>query len=460
MTRIALCGVFDIPNYGDHLFPLVFRNEIRRRITDAEVILFSPFEAKESFVEDSHIYSLDDMEQMHRENPFDAVVVGGGEIIHWRRYGQKKQAGDKTYVSYPMDKVWVIPSYLHLRYGVPLLWNAPGIPYDFETGKELARFLFNQVNYLSVRNAFSAHVLEECGIAGKDITLVPDTGFALRSIATRQELKKLRSQVLPFNKPYAVFHCNRFLPQQQIDGVKHLVDDLKKRHYKIVLLPLAYTHGDDDELRNLAGNDSDLFMPDGVLSLKQIIAILAGAEIYIGTSLHGSVTSVVWGTKIVSFDYQKTQKTHDLYHSLGLDPYYTTDSSSLASVADQALREQLPVDMAKTEQRISAHFDTIAKIIGSHSTGHPDLSSSGLFSDAVYTAFSQEQENAGVHDLLRTQSAVIAQKTSQIESQNSAIDSLQKENAHLSQQLSSILSSKLWKVAQKLHSIAHPPHHD
>ena len=50
MGRIALCGVFDIPNYGDHLFPLVFRNELSQRGYDGDVVLFSPFAARESFV--------------------------------------------------------------------------------------------------------------------------------------------------------------------------------------------------------------------------------------------------------------------------------------------------------------------------------------------------------------------------------------------------------------------------
>lgn len=460
MTRIALCGVFDIPNYGDHLFPLVFRNEMDKRIPNCEVILFSPFEATESFVEDSHIYSLDDMERMHKQNPFDAIVVGGGEIIHWRRYGQKKNAGDKTYIPYPMDKVWVIPSYMHLRYRVPLLWNAPGIPYDFETGQELASFLFSQVNYLSVRNMFSAHVLEKCGITDKHISIVPDTGFALGSIATKQELDELRSHVLPFGKPYVVFHCNRFLPQEQVVGVRQLFDDLKKHHFRIVLLPLAYTHGDDDELRNLAGDDPNLFIPEGVLSLKQIIAILAGAEIYIGTSLHGSVTSAVWGTKIVSFDYQKTRKTQDLYRSLGLEDYYVTDAASLVSTTDRALQRQQPVDMADTERRIVRHFDAMAQIIASCSADYSDLSSSNSFSNAVYAAFSQEQENAGVHNLLRAQAAKIALDKGLIENQNSHIESLNHENEHLRRQLSSILSSKSWKIARRLHSIAHPSDHD
>lgn len=88
MGRIALCGVFDIPNYGDHLFPLVLREELSRRGYAGNVVLFSPFQAEESFVENSNVHSLDDLERMHMEEPFSAIVVGGGEIIHWHRFGQ------------------------------------------------------------------------------------------------------------------------------------------------------------------------------------------------------------------------------------------------------------------------------------------------------------------------------------------------------------------------------------
>lgn len=182
MTRVALCGVFDIPNYGDHLFPLIFKNELAKRKNDAEIVLFSPFEAEESFVEDSHIFSLDDMEKMHQEMPFDVIAVGGGEIIHWHRYMQKRSINADCYDEYPMDKIWCIPFFMKMKYNIPLIWNAPGIPYDFDVDKELAALLFGNIDYLSVRNEFSRHVLLECGIPEEDITIVPDTGFALRSI--------------------------------------------------------------------------------------------------------------------------------------------------------------------------------------------------------------------------------------------------------------------------------------
>ena len=80
MGRIALCGVFDIPNYGDHLFPLVLREELSRRGYAGNVVLFSPFQAEESFVENSNVHSLDDLERMHMEEPFSAIVVGEGRL--------------------------------------------------------------------------------------------------------------------------------------------------------------------------------------------------------------------------------------------------------------------------------------------------------------------------------------------------------------------------------------------
>lgn len=189
MGRIALCGVFDIPNYGDHLFPLVFRNELSQRGYDGDVVLFSPFAARESFVENSQVFSLDDMERMHREQPFDAIVVGGGEIIHWHRFGQKLTFGSDDYTDYPMDKVWLVPCFMKMKYGVKLLWNAPGIPFDFEVSREIAHLVFDNVDYLSVRNAFSRRVLIDNGIEPQRITQVPDTGFSLRSIASGRELR-------------------------------------------------------------------------------------------------------------------------------------------------------------------------------------------------------------------------------------------------------------------------------
>ena len=335
MGRIALCGVFDIPNYGDHLFPLVLREELSRRGYAGNVVLFSPFQAEESFVENSNVHSLDDLERMHMEEPFSAIVVGGGEIIHWHRFGQKRTFNSTDFEAYPMDKVWLVPCFMKMKYNVPLLWNAPGIPFDFDADKALAHYLFSNIDYLSVRNDFSKQVLIDCGIPDAAIQRVPDTGFSLKNVATDQELHDA-----------CPFPC---------------------------------------------------LIPQHPLSLLEIIGILSDCEIYVGTSLHGSVTASVFGRKTVSFDYQQTKKTRDLYHQLGRDAFYVTDGNQLAETVSDALQTQQPVDFFDTQQQLNQHFDKLFALITQGNIVTPNPSSQATqFSDLVQKCFDAEYRSIGL----------------------------------------------------------------
>lgn len=398
MLRVALCGVFDIPNYGDHLFPLVFRNELHKRITDVETVLFSPFEATESFVENSHIYSLQNMESMHQRTPFDAIAVGGGEIIHWHRYAQKRSFESNSFQEYPMDRVWAIPFFMKMKYNIPLIWNAPGIPYNFDADKEFAKFLFENVDYLSVRNDFSKRVIESTGISTDRIHIVPDTGFALQTIVPEDERRQLQQQVFPHSSKYVVFHCNRFITEKDQKIVVHELLQLKKQGYDIFLLPLAYTHGDDSKLKEINEQSNNLFyIPEKILSLKEIISVIANCSLYVGTSLHGSVTASVFGVKAVAFDYQQTKKTKDLYDLLGLSEYYVTQGENLHNTIEKSINEQQPVDFSSIHNKIDEHFSVIAKLIQDRKIVTPNpLSQAVSFSDFTHNYFSLTYENIGL----------------------------------------------------------------
>lgn len=87
--KIAFTGVFDIDNFGDHLFPIIFENSLRKRKIDVELFLFSPYESTQGFGIAKKVYSIREMEKLHKINKFDAIVVGGGEIIHFYSFKQK-----------------------------------------------------------------------------------------------------------------------------------------------------------------------------------------------------------------------------------------------------------------------------------------------------------------------------------------------------------------------------------
>ena len=109
--NIAFTGVFDIENYGDHLFPLVFREKMKEKGIDCELFLFSPIgDVQQGYQQNYEVYPLYKLQELHRRYHFDAVIVGGGGILH---YASGKQLLDKNsteFVDYKVFETWVIPS--------------------------------------------------------------------------------------------------------------------------------------------------------------------------------------------------------------------------------------------------------------------------------------------------------------------------------------------------------------
>ena len=155
--KIAFTGVFDLANYGDHLFPLIFRKNMEKEGEIFEIYLFSPFEGVQAFDETIRVYSLFDLEKMHEEVMFDAIIVGGGETIHLHSFEHKYK---NQYIEYPIYNCWVIPAIVAQKYNVLLAWNNPGVPFHFSgMYKRMVKNLMKTVDYISVRNQFSVEAL-------------------------------------------------------------------------------------------------------------------------------------------------------------------------------------------------------------------------------------------------------------------------------------------------------------
>ena len=85
--QIALAGTFDVENYGDLMFPAVFDMAMRERGLDFDLTLFSPSrKAPMALNKKRMIYSFRDFEELDRKLHFDALVIGGGALIHYNRF--------------------------------------------------------------------------------------------------------------------------------------------------------------------------------------------------------------------------------------------------------------------------------------------------------------------------------------------------------------------------------------
>lgn len=363
--RIAYVGVFDLKNYGDHLFPLIFEHEMAERQVDFELILFSNYDCRQTFEGNYAIHSVANMEQIHQQSPIDFVVIGGGEIIHPHAFKQTLEIQGKIQeVDYAMLNIWMKPMLFCQDYNVPCLLNGVGVPYELGSEQILAD-MFNACSYISVRNEISKRFLLNTG-TNTEIVQIPDTAFTLPAVYSEEDLANER-RGLGLKENYIVFQCGKGLPENAKTVLRDIFEKEQSKGYGIVFLPLAYTNQDDAFLSELAReyNLSIKTFPR-TLKVKEIAAVLAGCSHYIGLSFHGAITAAVYGVVPILFDYYNQLKTKDLFDYMGIPELRVTRAEELydALTKEEEIDKEIFSNTVKNiQQELSTHFDTVRTII-------------------------------------------------------------------------------------------------
>ena len=395
--KIALTGAYEIANYGDHLFPLVFKEKMKEKNIDVDLYLFSVYEGIQAFNTKEKVYSLSQMEKMHKEINFDAVVVGGGELIHFSSCMQLLNPNDTEYKKYRIFETWVIPSLLGLKYNVPILWNAPGGQYSFpDIYNDLIKLLCRPISYMSVRNYTTKKNLELCGIDSNRIKYVPDTGLSISTIYSKEYLRPIFKSLISSNKPYIVYHCNRHISEESINEIIIYLDALYKQGYEIVLLPLAYTHNDHGILKKINEKANNKYITfDKMLSLEETISILAFTSLYIGISFHGAVTSIAYDNRAIIYDYIGSEKSIDLFKLFNCSDYYISDINKLDNAIKMIMQNKPKYILSDALAEIEQHFNTIVSTLESFESENTNTNDDfSYFSSFIETSIKNYFDNS------------------------------------------------------------------
>lgn len=306
--RVAQIGTFDVENYGDLLFPVLFKY----RFSDYDIDLFSPKGGKKPFEKNTIVYSLDDLDKMCLEKKYDALVIGGGDLI--RLDNQVANVYKKSYVS--SLSLWLLPIVLGKKYNIPVVFNSPGVPYYFDLNQEkIIKTIMNSVDYISVRDRESKKILERAGI--KNVNVVPDTILCIDKYITKSDNEKIKNQLIKDKKipdvdNYIVIQHNKSNINNKlyIKEIKKLIDlIIKKYKYNVLLLPIGYVHNDIDFLNNIYNEkNKNLYIVKNKLTPEEMLSVLSCSKGYVGTSMHGAVTTYVYGNPIMIINVKKLVK--------------------------------------------------------------------------------------------------------------------------------------------------------
>lgn len=299
--RIAHFGTFDVENFGDLLFPLVLERRLAGR--GHVVTHVSPIGGPPVFGDCVATISV----EQARQRDFDGVVIGGGHLIHGRPsdVAAYRAAGDRALFAYA--ELWFGATRLACERGASLVWNAPGVPgpVPSETAA-LLRWAASQADYLALRDETSRGFFERAfegqgaarGGECVDAAVVLDTAIDVAQLFSATELDRAfraafetRGQVAP-ERALALHFNARFLQ----DGIEATADRIgtlcRVRGLVPILLALGPCHGDGALVRALS---AALAVPhlalDAPASLRELVACLRGAELYVGSSLHGGITA-------------------------------------------------------------------------------------------------------------------------------------------------------------------------
>lgn len=354
--RIAHFGTFDVANYGDLLFPRLL--EWRLADISDEVVHISPVGGIRIYRDVPVSRSLADVQRAGTE--FDAVVVGGGNIIHDNGTNLATYKSVKS-VAYP--RLWLGATQLATRQRIPLVVNAPGVPkVPGRTAAPLMRRFASRADYLSVRDTYSQEVLRSIGVPGA--TVVPDSALELRDMFTTSAPANLDVPTRlteTLDSRFAAVHVNARYKGGDVASLARRLDELSATlQATIVLIAIGPCHGDDDFAETVAAQmHSDPVVFGAPKAVEDIAYVISRSCAYIGSSMHGFITAASFGVPgLIVASHAAQHKFRGLLAHLDAEERLVSSWDEALKVLSAGGRQTAltPVDIEPALRRIDDHW--------------------------------------------------------------------------------------------------------
>jgi hypothetical protein len=370
---VAHIGAFDLASYGDQLFPLVAAAELGRRLDDLELLPFSPMGVVDTGDEpNAAAWALGPWSEARAAElaaRSSLVLCGGGEIVYGdgTLYTGFYGIDRRDAVALGIDK-WFIEVLGPAEAGCPVVWHAPGVPAELDSATALrVRRAAEGRALVAVRDEASRRRLEVAGVETA-IEVVPDTALLVDRVLTPDSLAAARERLryanlLPPDGPVVVVQGNNTMTPLAEDLARAL--DEHAADLQIVTVSVSPCHGDHlfaAELR--ASSTRPTWDLPVTASLEEVAATIAGADCYLGVSLHGAITAVAYGRPSVTYDPFGQAKLAGFVDLAGIPESRTGDPVDAARLVRRSATEGGPTTRLPQLQRdLDAYFDRLAELV-------------------------------------------------------------------------------------------------
>lgn len=365
---IMITGMFDMPNFGDLMFPVVAAHELGRR--GCRVHAMSPTGAETGLRE--AMASRDIGAAFDPLAPCDGMLIGGGYIVHTHRMDPLKEYREGGIGAAVGPLTWLGATLAASLRDVPVAWNAPGVPHPLRPGlRPLAAAAFDCADYLALRDEGSIRM---AGLSEHpEVATVPDTILGLEAVWPKAGLAQDFARVCA---TLGVDRTDRVLAthvrRRSLGGapLSDLAESLAAVCLRLDISPivigLGTAHADDRMARELtaalAARGVVAAALDRPRGLRDIAALLAHARAYVGSSLHGYITAAAYDVPALLVARPAYRKFDGLVQHLGRACDLMKDWPVALGALEQALQgpsHPIPPDVIA---RLERHWDRIAEV--------------------------------------------------------------------------------------------------
>ena len=364
--RVFITGMFDMANYGDLMFPLIAQQ--RLAAAGVEVVAVAPRGGPPPVP--GALPSLGLAEMFESERRADAVLIGGGYIVHTfpLTFIEDYDAGAVT--DWGGAGLWLGATLAGAIRDVPVVWNAPGVPFPLRPSQaDAVAAALRAADYVSLRDRGAADLIGAPDDV--EVMIVPDTVADLPRLWPRRSLEADFAGLIARKGGTAEDrHLTIHLRRRSVAGVPlaGIAADIDRFAAATGLAPLLVAVGESHDDPALARAISPLItarhvLLDDPMDLREITAALAFAALYVGASLHGYVASAAYGVPGVLVARPSYRKFGGFLAHTGRTADLVRDWPAAFDRAVARLEEGRVAFPATLADRLDAHWQRVGAVI-------------------------------------------------------------------------------------------------
>jgi polysaccharide pyruvyl transferase WcaK-like protein len=376
---IAHVGALDLASYGDQVYPLVAGHELARRLDQPQVAPFGPLGSLAPGAASWALGHWSETRAAGLAARATLILCGGGEIVQGdgATYGPFYGIAARDAAELEIDR-WFLEALGAAERVCPVVWHAVGVPAELDPAAAArVRQALRSRAVVAVRDDRSRRLLEAAGVDG-DVTVVPDTALLLPRILPATELDRWRKRLQEDghfppegSEPVIVVQGNYTMAGLAPELAAAL--DQVVPAARIATVALSPCHNDHLFATALADHArSRVWTVPEDAPLEAVAAAVAGADCFLGVSLHGAITAFAYGRPFASLDPFGQSKLAGFAELIGWPQARTADIvEAVRRAARRAAGDDAgPASLPTLQARIDAHFDRVAELTEAHA-GRP-----------------------------------------------------------------------------------------